>query len=151
MEDGRRHAGGGATDTPVAGHVTVRTAQCATIAALHQPICSLCKAKKRFWTNEQKRKIENGCWGGGHCRCIDVLVTDWWLLSSPQTRRPRSRVPGPWPLTMDTVVTPRRTQIRIFWSLEPHWSLVCTHCSSRAIVYTWGPDSLECLDSRVLK
>ena len=113
----------------------------------------ICEAKKRFWTNEQKRKrkIENACWGGGHCRCIDVLVTDWWLLSSPQTRRPRSRVPGPWPLTMDTVVTPRRTQIRIFWSLEPHWSPVCTHCSSRAIVYTWGPDTLECLDSRVLK
>ena len=32
-------------DTPVAGHVTVRTAQCATIAALHQPICSPAAAR----------------------------------------------------------------------------------------------------------
>ena len=46
MEDGRRHAGGGAADTPVAGHVTVRTAQCATIAALHQPICSPAAARE---------------------------------------------------------------------------------------------------------
>ena len=46
MEDGRRHAGGGATDTLVAGHVTVRTAQCATIAALHQPICSPAAARE---------------------------------------------------------------------------------------------------------
>ena len=45
MEDGRRHAGGGAADTPVAGHVTVRTAQCATIAALLQPICSPAAAR----------------------------------------------------------------------------------------------------------
>ena len=36
----------GAADTPVAGHVTVRTAQCATIAALHQPICSPAAARE---------------------------------------------------------------------------------------------------------
>ena len=46
MEDGRRHAGGGAADTPVAGHVTVRTAQCATIAVLLQPICSPAAARE---------------------------------------------------------------------------------------------------------
>ena len=35
-----------AGDTPVAGHVTVRTAQCATIAALLQPICSPAAARE---------------------------------------------------------------------------------------------------------
>ena len=41
-----------AGDTPVAGHVTVRTAQCATIAALHQPICSPAAAREGHLTSE---------------------------------------------------------------------------------------------------